>query len=133
MLQYAKTEVRRWLSAADSAALRVYRPNLLIEGPLLGRGQLLAQLHPHIPTAVARHTAGGALALTIATTRILVHDVDTLSAIDQANLRAWMTSGVDVRRQVVSTSEHSLYALVKSKRFCDDLYYRLNVMLVHVG
>jgi transcriptional regulator of acetoin/glycerol metabolism len=71
------------------------------------------------------------LDLPLSTNRIVLHDVDILSVSDQARLHCWMARG-DVTPQVVSTSQHSLYALVKCGRFAEDLYYRLNVLFLDV-
>jgi transcriptional regulator of acetoin/glycerol metabolism len=127
MLQYAQPEGRRRPWAAEFDALRIHRPNLLLEGPIPVRKQLLAQLLPHMPGAVVGLTTGGVLDLPLSATSIILHDIDALSANDQARLHAWMTSS-DLMPQVVSTSEHSLYALVQRGRFAEDLYYRLNVV-----
>jgi transcriptional regulator of acetoin/glycerol metabolism len=127
MLQYAQPEGTRRPWAAEFDALRIYRPNLLIEGPLPGRKELLRQLLPYMPAAVVGVTNGGVLDLPVSATSIILHDIDALSANDQARLHAWMTSN-DLIPQVVSTSEHSLYELVQRGRFAEDLYYRLNVM-----
>src|SRR5436190_21167619 len=127
MLQYSETDARNWPSASEFTALGAFRPNLLIEGPLLARDRLLEQLQSHIPNVVARMSTSGVLDLPSRTTGIIVHDVDNLSTLDQARLYAWMSEG-DLLHQVVSTSAQSVYALVKSGHFCEDLYYRLNAV-----
>jgi hypothetical protein len=131
MLTYPETDARDWPYAWEFAALRVCRPNVLIEAPLLARERLLHQLQPHIPSVVAKVSGRGLLTLPPPTKGIIVHDVDNLSTLDQARLYAWMSEG-DVLHQVVSTSAQSVYALVKSGLFCEDLYYRLNVVLLVV-
>lgn len=131
MLECPQTDVQQWPAASEFTALRLFRPNLLIEAPLLARDKLLGQLQPHIPSVVARMSTTGVLELPSPRTGIIVHDVDNLSTLDQARLYAWMSKG-DVRHQVVSTSAQSVYALVQSGHFCEGLYYRLNVVTLVV-
>jgi hypothetical protein len=131
MLEYKEIETG-WPGTAEFAALRVYHPNVLIEGPRLQRDRLLAALRPDIPSFIARERTGRGLALPRHRTGIIVSDVDTLSPTEQDQLYAWTSEG-HALQQVVSTSARSVYNLLKSGRFCNRLYYQLNVMLLVVG
>jgi DNA-binding NtrC family response regulator len=62
---------------------------------------------------------------------LILHTVDGLSASDQTTLLGWLA---DARRRtrIVSTTVHSLFALVERGLFDAHLYYRLNEVLLHV-
>jgi len=47
-------------------------------------------------------------------------------------LLAWL-GGPEPRTQIVSTTEHSLFAVVARGPFNETLYYRLNIVLLRVG
>jgi DNA-binding NtrC family response regulator len=64
--------------------------------------------------------AGGAL---------ILEDVETLTAEDQTELLARLDRARS-HQQIISTTEHSLFALVARGLFDPALYYRLNVVLV---
>jgi transcriptional regulator of acetoin/glycerol metabolism len=54
-----------------------------------------------------------------------------LDAECQARLLEWLDAG-DARRQVVSLSSDPLFARVERGLFSEDLYYRLNTVMVQL-
>ena len=62
---------------------------------------------------------------------LLVEDVDTLSAEEQAGLLEVLDRGEGELR-VIATTRGSLHEAVTGGRFREDLYYRLNVLEIHL-
>lgn len=121
------------IAAPEWDCLCTLRHNVLLEGPedstdylvrILEpalRGPVLWQALPASFALPARH--GGAL--------VLQH-VEALCGHQQADLLEWLDDSNE-RRQVVSTTARPLFPLVERRLFDEVLYYRLNVMLLHVG
>ena len=100
-------------AAATNAALLLLLPRLR---------QPVAWSQPDAPVQLPNRDAGA----------IVLRNVGALSASDQARLLAW-SDGRRSRTQIVSTTEGPLFALVVRGLFDETLYYRLNIMLLHVG
>jgi Sigma-54 interaction domain len=108
-------------------------PNILLEGPEASTEAVLLLLAPHLCEPVLRNRIGvpfirpprevGAL---------ILRDIDALSADDQTALLEWLADA-SPRTKIVSTTAHSLFALVARGLFDVGLYYRLNVMLLQVN
>ena len=62
---------------------------------------------------------------------LILEDVCTLAADEQTRLLQWLERA-GPQTTIVSTAPHSLYPLVSAGLFDANLYYRLNVMLLHV-
>ena len=107
--------------------------NVLLEGSPAATTAALLLLHPHLPQPVTWLQPGAPIQLPNRDAGALIlRDVGALSASDQARLLAW-SGGRRSRTQIVSTTEGPLYALVVRGHFDATLYYRLNIVLLHVG
>jgi DNA-binding NtrC family response regulator len=62
----------------------------------------------------------------------VLQDVAALDRKAQAELLRWI-DGVHDRKQLVATTLRPLFAPVRRGLFDEALYYRLNVMRLHVG
>jgi hypothetical protein len=108
------------------------RHHILLEGAEASTEAVLVALAPHLGGPVLRRPPGTAFAPPSGEVRaVILHSVDSLSASDQTTLLGWLA---DARRRtrIVSTTVHSLFALVGRGLFDDHLYYRLNEVLLHV-
>jgi len=117
--------------ASDLDLVRLTRTNLLIIGKDDDVARLITTLWASPSTAVVVRHRGERLqlppvALSVAT--VVVYDVDTLTLQDQHALHEWMS--VNPRTQVVSVSSRSLQMLLGTGGFDEELYYRLNVMML---
>jgi hypothetical protein len=113
--------------------LTAHSHNVLLEGPIVDTHAALLRLQPHIRKPIAWGQPQGPLELPAkAAGALVLWDVEKLSLADQARLLLWIDES-DARVQVVSTTEHSLFPLVRDGLFNAELYYRLNVMLLRVG
>jgi len=109
------------------------RHNVLVEGPAAESGAVLHLLQPHIDEPIVWDGPDTPLDLPGRVTGALIlKGIAGLSADDQTRLLAWL-GGTGSRTQVVSTTEHSLFALVARGLFNETLYYRLNILLLRVG
>jgi hypothetical protein len=124
-----------WLKSFQTEwrSLRACRHNVLLEGSLSATNAVLGLLEPHIRGPIVwngpqtpLNLPGGELG------GLILRGVADLSAGDQTRLLAWL-GGPGSRTQIVSTTERPLFALVARKLFDETLYYRLNVVLLHVG
>jgi len=59
---------------------------------------------------------------------VVLHDVEHLRPADQLRLLRWLEE--PQRPQIISTSSRALYPLVGAGRFSEDLYYRLNSVVL---
>lgn len=107
--------------------------NVLIEGPVAATDAVRLLLQPHFREPTLSNRPQGPLELPSSGTRTLIlRDVGALNGEDQRRLLEWL-GGMGSHAQVVSTTEQSLFALVAGGLFDVMLYYRLNVMLLHLG
>ena len=107
--------------------------NVLLEGSAAATTAALLLLHPRLRQPVTWFRPGAPLQLPNRDTgTIVLREVGALSVSDQALLLEW--SGLSrSRTQIVSTTEDPLFELVVQGLFDEKLYYRLNVLLLHVG
>jgi transcriptional regulator of aromatic amino acid metabolism len=125
-----------FLSFSEAALLRSltsreHRPNLLVVCPDLISGDVLAELHASCTAPFHYCSLPGALQLPDpAAGTVVLHDVAALSLPQQIELFDWV--GRHRRHvQVVSLTHQSLPDLVRSGRFLEGLFYRLNTVRVH--
>ena len=117
----------------DWGIVRAHRHNVLLEGPSARTDAVLRELRPHIRQPIVWHQALEPLHLPNGETGALIlKGVGALTADDQNRLLGWLVD-TRLRTQIVSTTEYPLLPLVADGRFDDVLYYRLNVLLLHVG
>jgi hypothetical protein len=109
------------------------RHHILLEGTEASTEAVLLALAPHLGAPVVRRPPGTTFTPPSGEVgAVILHSVDSLSASDQTTLLGWLA---DTRRRtrIVSTTVHSLFALVGRGLFDAQLYYRLNEVLLHVG
>jgi len=113
--------------------LRAHRLNVLLEGPAIATTAVLRLLQPHLPEPIRWHQPRRALRLrSVETGALILKDVTALSLDDQRRLLDWIVR-TGSQTQIVSTTDRPLFALVTRGLFDEALYYRLNLMLLHVG
>ena len=120
------------LGGVSLPALMAARHHILLEGAEASTEAVLLALAPHLGGPVLRMQPGRTFAPpTGEVGAVILHSVDGLSASDQSTLLGWLA---DARRRtrIVSTTVHSLFALVGRGLFDVHLYYRLNEVLLHV-
>jgi hypothetical protein len=128
----------RHVSLLDSyqvelGVLHAHPHNVLLEGPAAATDAALLLLQPHLRDPLIRNPPHSPFELPEGMTgSLILRDVAALAAGDQARLLAWLR-GPGLGAQVVSTTERPLFALVAQRLFDAALYYRLNVLLLHVG
>ena len=115
---------------AEWTSLRAHRHNLLIEGPVTATHAALLLLKPHIGAPIEWKQPQGRFELPSREGGALIlEDVETLTAQDQTELLVRLDRARS-HPQIISTTEHSLFALVARGLFDPALYYRLNVVLL---
>jgi hypothetical protein len=107
--------------------------NVLLEGSAAATNAALLRLQPHLRLPVTWFQPGAHVQLPNRDAgAIVLRDVGALSASDQTRLLAW-TGLRRSRTQIVSTTEDPLFELVVRGLFDETLYYRLNIVRLHVG
>jgi len=108
------------------------RHHILLEGTEASTEAVLSALSPHLGAAVLRRPPGTTFTPPSGEVRtVILHSVDGLSASGQTTLLGWLADACR-RTRIVSTTVHSLFALVGRGLFDAQLYYRLNEVLLHV-
>jgi hypothetical protein len=106
---------------------------VLLEGPVAATDAVLLLLQPHIREPILWNRPQAPLNLPSGETHALIlREAAALSGDDQRRLLEWL-GGAGAGTQIVSTTERPLFTLVADGLFDRALYYRLNVMLLHVG
>lgn len=109
------------------------RHHILLEGTEASTEAVLLALAPHLGAPVVRRPPGTTFTPPSGEVgAVILHSVDSLSASDQTTLLGWLADA-GRRTRIVSTTVHSLFALVGRGLFDAQLYYRLNEVLLHVG
>jgi Sigma-54 interaction domain len=117
---------------AELGGLQAHRHNLLLEGSSAATDAALLLLRPHLRDPLVKEPPHSPFDLPHGTTgTVILKDVASLAPSDQARLLAWL-QGAGFGAQVVSTTERPLFARVAQGLFDAALYYRLNVLLLHV-
>src|SRR5437868_3893657 len=120
------------LGSADTDLwiLREQRCNVLLEGAVADtdaalRSRFDEPLRCSQPLSPLHLPADGA-------DSFILRDAASLSRVDQRRLLDWMNDA-GCETQIVSTAARPLFELVSAGLFDAALYYRLNVVLLHVG
>jgi DNA-binding NtrC family response regulator len=115
----------------ELASLHVKRLNVLLEGSCRATNAALSLLQLHMrgsfvcsPTRAFELPSGDVRTL-------ILSNVADLRPADQTRLLAWI-DGNGYGTQIISTSEHPLFAAVTSGVFEEALYFRLNVILLRI-
>ena len=119
---------------AEWQILRAHRLNVLLEGPAIATNAVLRLLQPHLPEPIRwrRRPQRGLTLPSEETGALILKDVTSLSVDDQRRLLDWIVR-TGSQTQIVSTTDRPLFALVTRGLFDEALYYRLNLMLLHIG
>ena len=105
---------------------------MLLEGPEPSTDATLHLLTPHLSETVEWKRPGAPLELPASDVGALIlQDVSGLGAEEQTQLLMWLAAA-SRRTQIVSTTAHSLFALVARGLFNEALYYYLNVVMLQV-
>jgi hypothetical protein len=106
--------------------------NILLEGAVASTNAVLDLLVPRLAKPVVWKRRGEPFALPTGEIGTLVlEDASNLDCDSQSELCQWLAD-VNPCPRVVCTTARPLFGLVVSGLFDVDLYYRLNVMLLHV-
>jgi Sigma-54 interaction domain len=105
--------------------------NLLLEGAEASTVAVLRLVAPDLPAPVMWKRPGAPFSFSAADVGTLIlQDVDGLSPEEQTQLLKQTEARPHAK--IVSTTAHPLFALVERGRFDIALYYRLNVILLHL-
>ncbi|HEV3060921.1 MAG TPA: hypothetical protein VGY48_21925 [Vicinamibacterales bacterium] len=106
------------------------RPNVLVTGLPAAVEQSLAALMPHLAVPVCDWTPDVLQRRPGEMKTLVIHDVDALSPEHQGALSAWLERPAGGRTQVVSTTNAPLFPRVVAGLFREELYYRLNTLVL---
>jgi len=124
--QFGHASTAGWRNACER------HHNMLLVGSEAATEAVLVLLEPHLREPVVWKRPRAPFEAPPGACRSLVlQDVAALSGEEQARLLGWLDDPSQLR-QVVSTTTHPLFQLVTRGLFDEVLYYRLNVMLLHV-
>jgi hypothetical protein len=115
----------------DWALARVSTANVLVVGSDRTVWNFMCALRSRFAAPIVECDCAESLALPSAADPVgtlVLHGVDTLTMDEQRALNAWLVSSA--RKRVVSTTRAALWPMVKSRQFSEELYYRLNVLLI---
>jgi hypothetical protein len=118
-------------SALEWRAVTERRVNLLLEGPEPATDAALLLLRQHLRGIIDWKRGTAPLDVPYQMRTLLVENVDTLEAQEQANLLTW-TGRTDGRVQIVSVTRNRLFPLVARGVFDERLYYRLNTIFLRL-
>ena len=108
------------------------RPNVLVIGPVARSEATVAAIVGGLPAPVRYWTPDSPLPSPGDTTTTVIRDIATLSLSFQ---QAWLTrmnSPHAQHTQIIATSSIAVFPLIVRGVFLEDLYYRLNTVLVDV-
>lgn len=116
----------------DLEMVRLKRINLLVVGDQHATTAALDKLRLESHDGIVVWRPGQPLDLPPpGKTTLVLHDVDQLTVAAQDTVLRWLDQGAG-RIWVVSTSASPLWPHVDSGTFSDVLYYRLNIVCVHI-
>ena len=108
------------------------RHNVLLEGSQASTDAVLLLLRPYLLDPVTWKPSGAPFELhTDKPGALILPGVGALGGAEQDHLLEWLDDSHG-RTQVVSTTTEPLFSLVARGLFDETLYYRLNVILLHV-
>ena len=119
-------------STAEWSCICTGRHNVLLEGPRACTDAVLHLLKPYLGESVTLKRSGAPLELhTSMRGALVVHDISAFSGPEQDRILGWLDDPHS-RTQVVCTTTEPLFPLVERGLFDETLYYRLNVILLHL-
>jgi len=108
------------------------RPNVLVVGPVARTEAAVAAIVAALPMPVRYWTPDLPLPSQGGTTTLVIRDIATLSLSFQQAWLARMNAPHVQHTQVIATSSIAVFPLVVRGVFLEDLYYRLNTVLLDV-
>jgi sigma-54-interacting transcriptional regulator len=119
-------------STAEWSCICTSRHNVLLEGPRACTDAVLHLLKPYLGEPVTLKRSGAPLELHRSMRgALVVHDISAFSGPEQDRILGWLDDPQN-RTQVVCTTTEPLFPLVTRGVFNETLYYRLNVILLHL-
>ena len=108
------------------------RPNVLVIGPVARTEAAVAAIVVALPMPVRYWTPDFLLPSPSDTTTLVIRDIATLSLSFQQAWLARMNTPHAPHIQIIATSSIAVFPLVVRGVFLEDLYYRLNTVLLDV-
>jgi hypothetical protein len=108
------------------------RPNVLVIGPVARCEATVSAIAAALPAPVRYWTPDLPLPSPGDTTTIVIRDIATLSLSFQQAWLARMNAPHAQHTQIIATSSIAVFPLVVRGVFLEDLYYRLNTVLLDV-
>jgi hypothetical protein len=106
------------------------RPNVLVIGPVPRSEAAVAAIVAALPMPVRYWTSDVPLPSPGDTTTLVIRDIATLSLSFQQAWLARMNAPHSQHTQIIATSSIAVFPLVVRGVFIEDLYYRLNTVLL---
>jgi hypothetical protein len=104
--------------------------NLLVRGQKSAATATVVALSADFPPPLITWTAGTNLDLpALDRGTLVIHDVDSLDVAAQRTLLTWLEARAS-RVRLITTVTRDLFAMVTAGVFLDQLYYRLNTIVV---
>jgi sigma-54 interacting transcriptional regulator len=104
---------------------------VLLSGTQDTTDAVIAAITPFLRSPRRRVRCNGLLTLPFEDGSVILDQVDLLRPSQQVALLGWLSARA-TPTQVVATTPIFLYGLVQEGLFLDDLFYRLNVIHIHV-
>ena len=116
------------------ALLRTAHANVLLIGSEAAVVDILEALRPNCQQPVETCETGSFMALSPPSQAgtLILRDVGNLTHEGQRRLMEWLDDNARDRIQVIATNASALWPLVRDGSFADALYYRLNVIYIHL-
>jgi hypothetical protein len=118
------------LVGRERLLLRTLRPNILIVGSPEQIETTSAILIAEVLKPVRYWTADARPPTRTDAATIMIHDIANMSPTHQETLLAWMDGPSAHDTQFIATSVIAVFPLVTQELFLEDLYYRLNTILL---
>ncbi len=120
----------KWPPSDQDLAL-LTRVNLLVVGAENDVAAAIGLMWPGLVTPIVVRHRGEPLRLSMVPPvgTFVIYDLESLTCEEQDGLHRWLLTGSG-RARVVSSASESLFPMVESGAFNDDLYYRLNVVTI---
>jgi hypothetical protein len=123
-------EVAHAIPGKDLRRLVNSGANLLVRGEKSAATATVVALSADFPPPLTTWNAGTDAELpALDRGTLVIHDVDGLELARQRALLAWLESRTN-RVRVITTVSRDLFAMVAGGLFLDELYYRLNTIVV---
>jgi hypothetical protein len=106
------------------------RSNVLIVGPADALELSLALLMPHLDRPVCFWTRDVFPPASADVKTLVICGVDALSVQQQRDLSKWLEPAATATPRVVSTTSVPLFGRVTAGEFVEELYYRLNTVIL---